>query len=571
LGHVSYRVFARKYRPRTFTEVVGQDHITRTLRNAVANDRLAQAYLFVGPRGIGKTSTARILAKALNCAKGVTIDPCGTCPACTEIAEGRSLDVIEIDGASNNSVENIRDLRDNAAYAPTRGKYKIYLIDEVHMLTTGAFNALLKTLEEPPGHVKFIFATTEAHKVPATITSRCQRFDLRRIPDDLIAGHLLHIAGLEGITLEKEAADAIAHGAEGGLRDAESMLDQMAAFCGQQITTADVMEVFGFTPREVVERLAEGIFQGDAQGVLRIVSEQSDAGKDLSRLTGELAGHLRDQLVRQAVGEEGAVRQDKLLDLIEHFSAAEASMRWATDKKLQIDVAVIKALHLLDETSLTDVIETLSGLRDGSVPAPQSPPPARTPAPRPQPAKAAEPAKAAKPEEPEKPEKPAPAKSQPAKPAVAEAAPAEQPTDTSPAAVLGSVLHAVADTSEIRYGWLREGVFKGIDGGKVAIGFPSSSRDAMDSPFIDEAVSGIRTKLAAALEGVREVAFEFNEAPAAAVDEAPPVQDEVAEEEEEPAETPAAPPEDPMKDFMDDPLIEKALEKFKSTLHTPAA
>jgi len=227
---VSYRVFARKYRPQTFAEVVGQDHITRTLQNAVNANRLAQAYLFVGPRGIGKTSTARILAKALNCVNGPTSQPCGECDVCKEIAEGRNLDVIEIDGASNNGVENIRDLRDNAAYAPTRGPFKIYLIDEVHMLSTGAFNALLKTLEEPPAHVKFIFATTEAQKVPATITSRCQRFDLRRIPSDLIQKHLLYIAENEKIVLDADAADAIAHGADGGLRDAESMLDQMVAF-----------------------------------------------------------------------------------------------------------------------------------------------------------------------------------------------------------------------------------------------------------------------------------------------------------------------------------------------------
>jgi len=222
---------------------VGQEHITRTLQNAISAGRVAQAYLFVGPRGIGKTSTARILAKALNCKEGPTATPCGKCDACEEIAEGRSLDVLEIDGASNNGVENIRELRDNAAYAPASGSFKIYLIDEVHMLSAGAFNALLKTLEEPPEHVKFIFATTEAQKLPATIISRCQRFDLRRIPADAIAGHLLTIAGKEEISLEQAAADSIARAAEGGLRDAESMLDQAVAFCGSTITDGDVMSV----------------------------------------------------------------------------------------------------------------------------------------------------------------------------------------------------------------------------------------------------------------------------------------------------------------------------------------
>jgi len=301
---VSYRVFARKYRPQTFSEVVGQDHITRTLQNAVTSKRLAQAYLFVGPRGIGKTSTARILAKALNCKEGISAEPCGKCDSCLEIAEGRSLDVIEIDGASNNGVENIRDLRESAAYAPASGEFKIYLIDEVHMLSTGAFNALLKTLEEPPPHVKFIFATTEAQKVPATITSRCQRFDLRRIPAGLIQKHLLHIAKCEVIQLDDSAAETLARGADGGLRDAESMLDQMVSFCGTHITQKDVMDVFGFTPLEVVKNLADALFVADFRMALEIIAEQSDAGKDLMRLTAELVAHLRDLLVAQATGAE---------------------------------------------------------------------------------------------------------------------------------------------------------------------------------------------------------------------------------------------------------------------------
>ena len=217
---MSYQVFARKYRPQTFDDLVGQTHVTRTLKNAVEQNRLAHAYLFVGPRGIGKTSTARILAKALNCVNGPTVTPCGVCDSCKEITAGNSLDVLEIDGASNNGVEQVRELRDNVRYAPSKGHFKIYIIDEVHMLTSAAFNALLKTLEEPPPHVKFIFATTEPQKVLPTILSRCQRFDLHRIPANLITQHLQFIAGKENITLAPAAAHAIAKGADGGLRDA---------------------------------------------------------------------------------------------------------------------------------------------------------------------------------------------------------------------------------------------------------------------------------------------------------------------------------------------------------------
>src|SRR5437868_12070485 len=283
-----------------FDDLVGQTHVTRTLKNAVEQNRLAHAYLFVGPRGIGKTSTARILAKALNCVNGPTVTPCGVCDSCKEIAGGNSLDVLEIDGASNNGVEQVRELRDNVRYAPSKGQFKIYIIDEVHMLTSAAFNALLKTLEEPPAHVKFIFATTEPQKVLPTILSRCQRFDLHRIPANLIAQHLQFIAGKEKITLEPAASHAIARGAEGGLRDAESMLDQLVAFCGEKISESDVLNVFGFTSKQTVVDLTGRILRGETPEAIDLLHEQCEAGKDMMRLMADLIANLRDLLVSSA-------------------------------------------------------------------------------------------------------------------------------------------------------------------------------------------------------------------------------------------------------------------------------
>jgi DNA polymerase-3 subunit gamma/tau len=379
---VNYEVFARKYRPQTFDDLVGQNHVSRTLKNAVAQNRLAHAYLFVGPRGVGKTSTARILAKSLNCINGPTITPCGVCDNCREIAGGNSLDVIEIDGASNNSVEDVRQLRENVRYAPAKGRYKIYLIDEVHMLSSAAFNALLKTLEEPPEHVKFIFATTEPQKVLATILSRCQRFDLHRIPANLIAQHLQFIAKKEKITLQPAAAHAIARGAEGGLRDAESMLDQLVAFCGEEIAESDVLNVFGFTSEQTVSDLTGRILRGETPEAIDLLHEQSEAGKDMMRLMGDLIAYLRDLLVFKAkpdaLNEDvdpdvqkslaayaELISIDRLLELVDQFAGAEGRMKWAPNKKLHFEVAIIKAIQSLGQATLDEVIEKLGELRDG--------------------------------------------------------------------------------------------------------------------------------------------------------------------------------------------------------------
>jgi DNA polymerase-3 subunit gamma/tau len=379
---VSYEVFARKYRPQTFDDLVGQAHVSRTLKNAVAQNRLAHAYLFVGPRGIGKTSTARILAKSLNCVKGPTVTPCGECHNCREIAAGNSLDVIEIDGASNNSVEDVRQLRENVRYAPAKGRYKIYLIDEVHMLSAAAFNALLKTLEEPPEHVKFIFATTEPQKVLPTILSRCQRFDLHRIPANLIAKHLQFIAGKEKITLEPAAAHAIARGAEGGLRDAESMLDQLVGFCGEKISESDVLDVFGFTSEQTVVDLTGRILRSETPDAIDLLHQQSDAGKDMMRLMSDLIAYLRDLLVFKAkpdalsedvqvdvqtslAAHAELITTDRLLEFVDQFAAAEGRMKWAPNKKLHFEVAIIKAIQSLGQATLDEVIEKLGQLRDG--------------------------------------------------------------------------------------------------------------------------------------------------------------------------------------------------------------
>jgi DNA polymerase-3 subunit gamma/tau len=379
---VSYEVFARKYRPQIFDDLIGQPHVARTLKNAVSQNRLAHAYLFVGPRGIGKTSTARILAKALNCVKGPTATPCGECDNCREIAAGNSLDVIEIDGASNNSVEDVRQLRENVRYAPAKGRYKIYLIDEVHMLSASAFNALLKTLEEPPAHVKFIFATTEPQKVLPTILSRCQRFDLHRIPANLIAQHLQFIAGKEKITLELAAAHAIARGAEGGMRDAESMLDQLVAFCGEKISENDVLNVFGFTAEQTVVDLTGRILRGETPGALDLLYEQCESGKDMMRLMADLIVYLRDLLVFKAkpdvldedidpdlkkslAAHAELIASDRLLELIDQLAAAENRMKWAPNKKLHFEVAIIRAIQSLGQATLDEVIERLSELRDG--------------------------------------------------------------------------------------------------------------------------------------------------------------------------------------------------------------
>ncbi len=375
---MSYQVFARKYRPRTFKDVLGQDHVVRTLCNAITQNRLAQAYLFVGPRGTGKTSTARIFAKALNCEGGPRIDFDPDEEACREIEEGRSLDVEEIDGASNRGIDNIRDLRDNVQFAPTRGRYRVIYIDEVHMLTKESFNALLKTLEEPPAHVMFIFATTEPHKILPTILSRCQRFDLRPIPADIIARHLVYIAGLEGVSLSESAAAAIARVADGGMRDAQSMLDQLVSFCGNQIDEQNVNEIFGVTSRETVARALAYVLDRQLPSLLHLVHELSEAGRDMGQLLSEIMGAVRELLISKVAPSEAVsslpepwrstltellarTPADKVVRLMEVLSSTEERMRWSTNKRLHLEMGLIQAVHSLAEANISDIIRALNG------------------------------------------------------------------------------------------------------------------------------------------------------------------------------------------------------------------
>ncbi|NTU71723.1 MAG: DNA polymerase III subunit gamma/tau [Coriobacteriia bacterium] len=402
---MAHQSLYRKYRPQTFDAVVGQQHIERTLRNAVADGTVAHAYLFTGPRGTGKTTTARILAKALDCEKGPTGEPDGTCGDCLEIAEGRHPDVREIDAASNTGVDNVREeIIGRVNFAPTRGRYKVYIIDEVHMLSTAAFNALLKTLEEPPTHVVFILATTHAHKVPETILSRCQRFDFHRIGIDDIVGRLRAICDGEGFEVPDAALALIARHASGGMRDAITTLEQLASFTGGKIGVADVEGLLGEVDSAALAEIAGLVARRDIAELFRWVSRFVEDGTDLAEFVRELTGHVRNLYLVAAVGDAtgfvdvtaeeagrlasqaaefgGPERLERVLGLLGELSS---ELRWSSDQRLSLEVALTRMARPQGEMTLEALAERVESLEraallgGGAVPATVAPAPAPQP------------------------------------------------------------------------------------------------------------------------------------------------------------------------------------------------
>lgn len=443
---MDYQVSARKYRPGTFDDVIGQPHVVQTLVNSITTKRIAQAYLFSGSRGVGKTTVARILAKALNCEAGPTGTPCGTCSNCLEIAQGTSVDVMEIDGASNTSVDDVREIRENVKFAAFRGKYRVYIIDEVHMLSNSAFNALLKTLEEPPPHVVFIFATTEIHKIPATILSRCQHYNFRRIARTEIVERLRHVVNQDQIVIEERSLMALARASEGSMRDGLSLLDQAVAFGGKTIVHADLEALLGAVPQELVRAMIQAITAQESAAALRVLAQLLDQGHDLRAYCAEVVEYLRNMLVvavvpspqeqqglieasaedlAQMAADARSFSPEPLQELFAIFTQAEDSLRLSAHPRFVLETAAVRATRLLRRANEKQA---------------QSMPQAQTPRPPLQtaPARAEKPAQPVRPDSPisssapKPPQLTAPVPARP--PVLANAAPARSPLPTPPPA-----------------------------------------------------------------------------------------------------------------------------------------
>ena len=376
---MSYTALYRKWRPTSFEEVRGQDHIVKTLKNQINSGRIGHAYLFCGTRGTGKTSIAKIFARAVNCEHPVDGSPCGECSMCRQIAEGASLNVVEIDAASNNGVENIRDIREQVQYPPTDGRYRVYIIDEVHMLSIGAFNALLKTLEEPPSYVIFILATTEVHKIPITILSRCQRYDFKRISIDTIAGRLAELTQAEQIDVDDRALRYVARAADGSMRDALSLLDQCVAFhFGEKLTYDNVLEVLGAVDNRVFSKLFQAVLASDTKACIREIEELIIQGRDLSQLVNDFVWYMRNLLIAKTTDEPGdmldmseenlavlkeeaaGVDTETLMRYIRIFSELSGQLRYASQKRILVEIAFIKLTTPSMEQNLDSILQRIT-------------------------------------------------------------------------------------------------------------------------------------------------------------------------------------------------------------------
>jgi DNA polymerase-3 subunit gamma/tau len=597
---MSYQVIARKYRPQRFADVVGQEHVTQTLTNAVLQKRIAHAYLFCGPRGTGKTTIARIFAKCLNCSQGPKVDFAEDDPRCLEITEGRALDVLEIDGASNNGVEQVRELRETARYAPAAARFKIYIIDEVHMLSTAAFNALLKTLEEPPAHVKFMFATTDPEKVLPTILSRCQRFDLRRIPSALIVRHLAKIAGAEGVRIDDAALHAIARGADGGMRDAESTLDQLISFCGQDIGETDVLSMFGLTARTQVLALTGALLEGDAAQALRDLEELARNGKDLGRLLADLLNHFRNLLIFQvsrgdlgllevSEAEVAALREqaprvttEALTRVLEVLTDAEGRLRDAVSKKILLEVTLLKAIQVRQALSLDAVLRHLTQLRQAGLSFAAAAPAVATAGS--ESAVAGMPAEAPAPSGPVALPQVAPAASATAAAPGPPPAPLTMAENTPPSAagdrgeldkLWAQLLEAVGRVSPFTRSYLLKAFPVSFERGHLTVGFDPEFADQL--PLVDNPKNQalLQTKLRELGLPATQIKFIQAEPPAAAKQESEAPPQAVEAPPTPPAPADSAPAPKPAKprgqrldpaEFKNDPLIKEALELFKGQI-----
>ena len=597
-----YQVIARKYRPQRFGEVVGQDHVTRTLSHAINKQRIAHAYLFCGPRGTGKTTLARIFAKCLNCTDGPKSDFPEDDPRCREISEGRSLDVIEIDGASNRGIEEIRELRDTVNYAPSVSPFKIFIIDEVHMLTKEAFNALLKTLEEPPEHVKFMFATTEPEKVLPTILSRCQRFDLRRIAAPQIVSQLKKIADSEGIQIEESALQAIARGADGGMRDAQSTLDQLISFCGDQVEEKDVLSMFGLTSRDQILRLSEAIVHQDNLSILNELSALVQNGKDLGRLLSDLQEYFRhlmilkiskseDQLEGLSEAELASLAQHskglserQVLRLLETLSETDYRLREASAKRIAVEIGLIKAADSLASKSIDEVIRTLRDLKQESIP-PSEAPEIRQAAPN-------APARSHRtPTTPSRKintpyQKPnsspqIPAIQPPAAPARASkpqevARESRSPSDMELSSLWKQLLHRVSKENPFLHSYLIDGHPLEINGQVITVGYPLSQTDQME--MVDNKKNHLSIEALLDSLGYAGLKIRLIKSDQIKPLEKPPLPTETklqtssstkdpkdSNGSNDPSHTAPKVPIDP-EEFLNDPLIKQALEVFKGRM-----